>query len=122
MAEGLLQNKYLEACNVLGEKLGWKPRPGVLKVLGRLDELLDRGEEGVVLMEYPAGYGKSTMTLTLAKAAVDGNPFFLRVIHVLPMRTIVDDLGQRLRCWMEILGYRSSFVGVQHMGSPGSPF
>lgn len=121
MAESLLQNEYLEACTAL-EKLGWKPRLGVLRVLGRLDELLGRGEEGVVLMEYPAGYGKSAMTLALAKAAVDGNPFFARVIHVLPMRTIVDDLGQRLRSWMESLGYKSSVVGVQHMGSPGSPF
>lgn len=114
----MLRNKYEEACR----KLGWTPRLGVSKVLEKLDGLLAEGENGVVLMEYPAGYGKSAMTLALAKAAVDGNPFFSRVIHVLPMRTIADDLGNRLSEWLGKLEYDPKVVGIQHMGSPGSPF
>ncbi|MBS7287544.1 MAG: CRISPR-associated helicase Cas3' [Candidatus Freyarchaeota archaeon] len=122
MSDGSLRSKYDEVCRALEGEPGWKPRLGVSRVLEKLDSLLGDGENSVVLMEYPAGYGKSAMTLALAKAAVDGNQFFSRVIHVLPMRTIADELGQRLRGWLEKLKYDSRVVGVQHMGSPGSPF
>lgn len=120
MAESL-RDEYEKVCRAL-EGAKWRVRLGVSRVLERLDCLFSNGENGVVFMEYPAGYGKSAMTLALAKVAVDGNPFFSRVIHVLPMRTIADDLGGRLRKWMEKLGYYPGVVGIQHMGSPGSPF
>lgn len=116
--EGNLKRIYDDLCL----RLGWTPRDGVRRVLDRLDDVLDKDEGRIVFMEYPTGYGKSAVTLTLAKVAVDGNPFFSRVIHVLPMRTIADDLGGRLQEWLGSLGVDSRVVGIQHLGSPGSPF
>lgn len=117
----LLITKTYEA---LCEKLGWKPRYFILELFRRLDEALKEGDRALFLVELPAGYGKSlATTLTLAKRALERNPYFTRVIHVLPMRSIIDDLCRRLTDGSKRVDPRiSTEVAAQYMLRPGSPF
>jgi len=113
-----LVQHYESVCS----RFGWEPRPAINKSLESLEELLQDEEPNVIIMELPTGYGKSTMTLALAEAAILGNQYFSKVIHVLPMRSIADDLYSRLKDWFYKLDLNSESIGVQHMGLPGSPF
>lgn len=115
---GTLAQHYESVCS----SLKWEPRPAICKSLESLEESLQTEEPNVILMELPTGYGKSTMTLALAEAAIRGSQYFSKVIHVLPMRSIADDLYIRLTDWFHKLKLSSENIGVQHMGRPGSPF
>ncbi len=115
--ETLVQH-YESVCS----RLNWESRPAISESLEALEELLQAGEPNVLIMELPTGYGKSAMTLALAEAAIGGNQYFSKVIHVLPMRSIVDDLYKRLIDWFKKLKLGAENIGAQHMGHPGSPF
>ncbi len=108
------------------------PRPLLTKALEKLEERLEREDgRGLVFLEAPTGYGKSTLSLVLY-AAIKLGRFDLgqRVIHVLPLRSIGTDLRQksierisRLRSKVggEFAKLEESDVGLQQMHSPGSP-
>ncbi|MHA1712124.1 MAG: CRISPR-associated helicase Cas3' [Candidatus Freyarchaeota archaeon] len=113
-----LDSYYTSTCSTFN----WQPRHAIVNALQKMEESLSEEEPVVLLMELPTGYGKSSMSLALTMAALDGNPYFSRVIHVLPMRSIVDDLGNRLKEWLKKAGQKPELVGIQHMGVPGSPF
>jgi CRISPR-associated endonuclease/helicase Cas3 len=118
MSYKTLVQHYESVCS----RLSWEPRPAINKSLESLEGFLQEEVPNVILMELPTGYGKSAMTLALAEAAILGNQYFSKVIHVLPMRSIADDLHARLREWSQKLHLNSESIGVQHMGVPGSPF
>jgi len=50
-----------------------------------------------MVLSLPTGYGKSTITLLLFLACLQLDTPWDRVIHVLPLRSIVTDLSERLR-------------------------
>jgi len=99
---------------------GWDKREILCDALKALDSLLANGEKDVLLLDLPAAYGKSTTTLALAEAAIHGNPHFSRVIHVLPMRSIIEDLYSRLNEWLGEDAKKN--LASQYMLQPGSPF
>jgi len=70
------------------------------------------------MLDLPTAYGKTTITRALTRIAAKGNELFSRVIHVLPMRSIADQLGKDVK---EEVSEKES-VAIQHLGSPGSPF
>jgi CRISPR-associated helicase Cas3/CRISPR-associated endonuclease Cas3-HD len=86
--------------------------------LDKLDRLLNEEKKFVLIACLPTGYGKTTITNVLARAILKNYPYFSRVIHVLPMRSIADDIFLELKEDKTI----SSDLAVQHLLSPGSPF
>jgi len=96
---------YKEFCR----RKGWEPKDGINRTLEKL-------EDGVILAEFPTGYGKSLITLSIAMSIRNGNPIGERVIHILPMRSIAEELGSRINEWL------GGGVAIQYMGSPESPF
>lgn len=88
----------------------------------KLEESLLQGEKEVLVLHLPTSYGKSSITAALAELALENKsaPYFSRVIHVLPMRSIIDDLHTRL---LEVIPpHFHGDVVKQYMLQPGSPF
>ena len=102
----------------LCKEKNWTPRYFIKETLDKLDRLLNEEKKFVLIACLPTGYGKTTITNVLARAALKGYPYFSRVIHVLPMRSIADDIFLELKEDKTI----SSDLAVQHLLSPGSPF
>ena len=70
------------------------------KALEIFEEHLRTGEPLFMVLSSPTGYGKSTMSLTLAAALRRPNPLGSRLIHVLPLRAIVSELyGKAVRAY-----------------------
>ncbi len=108
-----LKEIYEEICKHKNQE----PRHFIVKALEKIDEYLNKREKFVLILKLPTGYGKSTITRVLARSAIEGNENFSRVIHVLPMRTIVQDLYEAIKETIE-----EKYLAKQHMLSPGSPF
>lgn len=71
-------------------------------------------------MDLPTAYGKTTITISLADAIANHTKLINRIIHILPMRSIADQLFNDVR---ERIGPQNQqLVALQHMGSPGSRF
>lgn len=109
----------------------WSPRKLISDGLRMLEEQLNNGNPALLLLDLPTSYGKTTITEALARKAIEGNPFFSRIIHVLPMRSIADQLGYKVkydlieesankRSYSEIEIERK--VAIQHMGLQSSPY
>lgn len=94
--------------------LNYEPRKGIEDTL----RWLEQGEN--VVLTAPTGYGKTTLTKVLGKAASKGNNLFDKVIHVLPYRAIVQDLYLRLLAEKEKLEIES--VGAQDMDYHDAPY
>lgn len=73
---------------------GCEPRIGVYELLKLIDEKIrDENPKFLIFFSAPTGYGKSSCTLAIANALVEKpNPLGERLIHVLPLRSIVEDL------------------------------
>lgn len=114
-----LHETYIEICN----NMGWEPRYFITELLKGLGDTLHKDENKLFLVDLPAGYGKSTATITLAKYAIEGNDHFSRVIHVLPMRSIIEDLYNRVYTALsKIVDARiDKLLAKQYMFHPGSP-
>lgn len=110
----MLRSIYEDLC----KEKNWTPRYFIKETLDKLDRLLNEEKKFVLIACLPTGYGKTTITNVLARAALKGYPYFSRVIHVLPMRSIADDIFLELKEDKTI----SSDLAVQHLLSPGSPF
>jgi CRISPR-associated helicase Cas3/CRISPR-associated endonuclease Cas3-HD len=102
----------------LCKEKNWTPRYFIKETLDKLDRLLNEEKKFVLIACLPTGYGKTTITNVLARAILKGYPYFSRVIHVLPMRSIADDIFLELKEDKTISGD----LAVQHLLSPGSPF
>jgi CRISPR-associated helicase Cas3/CRISPR-associated endonuclease Cas3-HD len=110
----MLCSIYEDLC----KEKNWKPRYFIKEILNKLDKLLNEKRKFVLIARLPTGYGKTTITNVLARATLKGYPYFSRVIHVLPMRSIADDIFLELNEDKLI----SNNLAVQHLLSPGSPF
>ncbi|MEM1677195.1 MAG: CRISPR-associated helicase Cas3' [Ignisphaera sp.] len=104
---------YMNAC----ETLGWTPRKLIEEALRRLDEGVNP-----LIVKLPTGYGKTSITLSMGLASQGEDNNWLRVIHVLPMRSIVDDVEMRLRKIVREINFSRIRVYKQYMGSPMTPF
>ena len=107
----------------------WTPRPLITSMLKEFEQNYVINNDSAAFLQLPTGYGKSTITLSLAyhvhhNQEFGGNctEFGRKVIHVLPLRSIITDLSMRLRKWFPKAGLDPSKIATQHMGSPGSPF
>jgi len=110
--------RYTKIC----KSLGWVPRRHIVRVLDTLNEIRRDYYKSPIIVKLPTGYGKTAITLTLSTLAIDGKTDdWIRVIHVLPMRSIVNDIASNLNSWLKKLGYKIE-VAKQHMGSRMSPF
>ncbi|BAK54840.1 putative CRISPR-associated helicase Cas3 [Sulfurisphaera tokodaii str. 7] len=81
-------------------------------------EELEKGHN--VILKAPTGYGKTTLTKVLANAVDLG--YFARVIHVLPLRAIVQDLYEKLKSDSEKGVIRTKSIAAQDMDFSDSPF
>jgi len=107
---------YEELCRQQNQR----PRYYISYALKKIEEKLENNEKLILILKLPTGYGKSSITKVLGYAAIQGNDHFLRVIHVLPMRSIIQDLYLRLLESSTIFNERK--IAMQYMLSPGSPF
>lgn len=82
------------------------------ELIRKTGEALDSYDKPILLLA-PTGYGKTTLSLALYKYLKEGGrDLGVRLIHVLPLRSIGDQLYQKAK---------GDDVGLQHMGFAGSP-
>jgi CRISPR-associated endonuclease/helicase Cas3 len=96
------KERYLEYCKCAG----FEPREGIVKLFEAIDEVVDSG--GIVIARMPTGYGKTMSTVFLATAVkvVGIEEGVARVIHVLPMRSLVRDALNRA---LRLVGSRGGY-------------
>jgi len=104
---------YNNVCRLLG----WVPRTLIEEALKRFDDGINP-----LVLKLPTGYGKTSITLCAGLACQMSNVNWARVIHVLPMRSIVDDIELRLSNHIQKLSFKKVKIYKQYMGSPMSPF
>ena len=94
-----------------------EPRSGIIKTL----EHIENGHD--VILKAPTGYGKTTLTEILAMAVTqDKNDIASRVIHILPLRAIVQDLYKKIaEDDAKVLKITRGQVGAQDMDYHDSP-
>ncbi|MEM2622779.1 MAG: CRISPR-associated helicase Cas3' [Candidatus Nezhaarchaeales archaeon] len=93
-------------------------------------------EGGVLFLQLPTGYGKTAITFTSFFHAIINPEFFWRVIHISPLRSIIDDIYKGMMKGYErvlanivendhfeiLVKAFDKYVGAQMMFSPGSPY
>ena len=102
---------------VVGRKM--EERPGLLEVV----EEVCKG--GNVILSAPPGYGKTNITYALAYLASKSlGPWPPRVVHVLPLRSIVEDIYRRIFVdgKSKLEGLDEGNVARQMMGYSESPY
>lgn len=117
-----IYNNFLLSKGFFKEK---QSRPLIEHSLNLLEDTSREG--GVLFLQLPTGYGKTAITYTAFFYAITEPKFFWRVIHVAPLRSIVDDIHERMRKgFSRILPNDAStfkeLVGAQMMFSSGSPY
>lgn len=126
-SDGLLSSTYESFCR----KKGWDPRTLIVRGLKDLEAQLSEGSPALLMLDLPTSYGKTTITEALVIKAIEGNPIFSRVIHVLPMRSIADQLGHKIKEGLKNdffnnknipLSKIEKTVGIQHLGLNDSPY
>jgi CRISPR-associated endonuclease/helicase Cas3 len=111
---------YEDTC----KKMGWEPRYFISELFKELEYSLQQDRGALFLVDLPPGYGKSTATITLARVIIENknHDHFSRIIHVLPMRSIIEDLYNRVReALCEITNDVDEYLAKQYMFHPGSP-
>jgi len=113
----------LISTNFFGE--GAEPRPLLEVALETLEDTAKRG--GLLILQLPTGYGKTAITYSSFINAVLQPNFFWRVIHVSPLRTLIDDIYRRLvegfkGDLKDAYHYVNRLAGMQMMYSAGSPY
>ncbi|CAB49933.1 CRISPR-associated helicase Cas3' [Pyrococcus abyssi] len=92
----------------LSEIKGFKPekRPVLEEAL---DKVLSSTRSPFLVIQAPTGYGKTTLSLSLALHSLKDSSLFDRVIHVLPMRSIIEDIDRTAK---EAFGFsRTKMMG-----------
>ena len=80
-----------------------EPRVGIYELLKLIDERMKtENPRFLIFFSAPTGYGKSSCTVAIANTLVEKpNPLGERLIHVLPLRSIVEDLYRKSRAKQE---------------------
>ena len=100
-----------------------KKRKLIPVVLEKLDdEFLVNG--GFTLVQLPTGYGKTSIVYSLALYGICNPKSYIRTLHVLPLRSIINDAYRGFIEGADRIGLRSveDLVARQMMYVPGSPF
>jgi CRISPR-associated endonuclease/helicase Cas3 len=86
--------------------------------------LKEMAVNGINLVQLPTGYGKTALAVSAGLKAVADPTEFVRVIHVLPLRSIIDDAYNILLRTADRLGLRwmHEIAAAQMMSVPGAPF
>lgn len=104
-------------------------RPLIDYALELLEDVCKKG--GLMILQLPTGYGKTAITFSSFIRAIVQPDFFWRVIHISPLRSIVNDIYNRGREGLKkVLSNVKDFdesdveelVGPQMMSFPGSPY
>jgi len=125
MGSPSLPDVYQTICSLLPAMRG-ETRPLLTKALESIEDRISNGENVLLFLEAPTGYGKSTLSLALYSAICQGrHDIASRVIHVLPMRSIGTDMKKRMVEYVQELSktlpVKTTDIGLQQMHSPGSP-
>ncbi|HIE14584.1 TPA: CRISPR-associated helicase Cas3' [Candidatus Bathyarchaeota archaeon] len=96
---------------------GYYPRPGVCELLKLINKKLKAEDpKFLVFFSAPTGYGKSSCTVVIANRLVEKpNRLGERLIHVLPMRSIVEDLYTKVKSKKEEGKLTKLTLGAQAM-------
>jgi CRISPR-associated endonuclease/helicase Cas3 len=115
---------FEDALKELSNQDGYNPRELLLQTMKELDNYKDNE---VILLNAPTGYGKTNLSLAIYYALKNNNTTLgNRLIHVLPLRSIGDQLFYNAVCKfypdkIENLGSSVNDIGLQHQNSLGSP-
>ncbi len=97
-----------------------KIRKGVEVALNTFDAVLSSNEPKLIVFSAPTGYGKSTMLPAIASYLANTVPHGIaRLVHILPMRSMVEDIASRARKLVQGLGLELE-VGAQCSSPLGS--
>jgi len=92
----------------LGEIKGFQPKRRPL--IERILKDIENSEKPFFIVKAPTGYGKTTISYTLALYSLYNADRFDKVIHILPMRSIVEDLSMSAK---ELFDFsRAKMMGV----------
>jgi len=104
--------------------LDGKPRPLIEKALEELEDVSKEG--GLLALQLPTGYGKTAITYASFISSIIHPAFFWRVLHIAPLRTLIEDIYLRFQQGFERCCGRTDFlkelVGIQMMLVAGSPY
>ena len=81
---------YTEAVNRLARTKGFVPEKRPL--LEEAFDFLTSSPRPFLILNAPTGYGKTLLSFALAMHSLNDASVFDRVIHVLPMRSIIEDI------------------------------
>ncbi len=94
-----------------------KPRNAISRILENY-----RGE--FLIVQLPTGYGKTSIVYSLALFGIIKPIYHIRTIHVLPLRSIIEDAYSGFLKGIEKIGLSQvkELAAKQMMHTPGSPF
>jgi len=72
-------------------------RKYISEVLKQIEGAFNEDKAPLVFFEAPTGYGKTAIAQVLSLYSLLNSEHFYKVIHVLPMRTIIDDVIKKTR-------------------------
>ncbi len=93
------------------EALNWRSRPAIDEAIEALDAEWD--SRNVFLIEAPTGYGKTAVSLTVARYSIEEEA---KAVIAYPLRTLLED---QLGVFRSVFGDE---VGARYMLNPGSPY
>ena len=100
-----------------------EPRQLVLRVL---EEISTTKGRKIIILQAPPGYGKTAIPYAIGLSTMFDHSSYCRSIHVLPLRSIIEDVWLRLQKFLMKLGISKhlvdSVIGAQMMYVHGSPF
>jgi len=109
--------RFADSYKYICDKMGWNTRDLLIELM----ELLD-ADKRFIIFRAPTGYGKSTISFAVYYALLNGNrKLGNRIIHVLPLRTIGDDMGIKMKQLAHNTNSKTDEIAVQHMGVSESP-
>ncbi|MEM4286765.1 MAG: CRISPR-associated helicase Cas3' [Candidatus Caldarchaeum sp.] len=89
-----------------------------------IEYVLNELEYGLNVVQLPTGYGKTAFPVVCGLASLLNTDNYLRSLHVLPLRSIIEDAHQTTLKNLKKLGFEraQNYVAAQMMGVAGSPF
>lgn len=101
-----------ESYNILCSRMGVKPRILISEVLEILEDDLSKNKNIFYVVKAPTGYGKTSISLSLALFSMNDKSYFEKVIHVLPLRAIVEDTYRKGEKLLGIAGKQMMHVSM----------
>ncbi len=114
VALGALKRHYRE---VISYRYGGRGRPFIDNVVDVLDE--EWGSKNVFVVEAPTGYGKTDISLTIAKFSVEEE---LKAIIAYPLRSLLEQQVGVFRDVLRACGISGDLIGTRYLMNPESPY